>query len=596
MYKAFYNLKSKPFEITTDPISLWLGENHKEALAALSYGILENKGFLLMTGAAGTGKSTLINAFTESLDDTVIWAVINDPPRERLDFYNAIAKGFGIAKKFTSKVQFLIQFSHFLHKADDEKKKVLLLIDNCHRLSQDMLEEVRLLSNIEKDDSKLINIFFVGQCEFNDILIQPSNRAMRQRLTIKVDLAALTAGETEEYIRHRLKVAGTEEKIFSAQAMQIIHNYSTGIQRRINIICDHALVAGSVQGNRNLDHKHVEQCIQKLNLPLKPTQEDFQGLDDEKSHLEHFRGRFTAGSAESPTTVSGINLENDESWGWLKYGVGGVALVLSAVYFWHQAGQIPEIIGNGARKMEQQVVVKEVPQVRASPAITVLEQNRHEINEEKAPEMKQAILEKAYGNGENGRQITAERSGAEDVVQTVSGTVDPALVKDRGVKDGAVKETAPATATGNAVKAIETVVQAPEQAIVNAGPVAAAKNQGEVPVLPGKIVLPLDPNSLKLTTEANKEYKRFVEILKAYPQAKLLVKGFVSATTDSPENIKLSEERAIVVQKMLVASGIESTRMQIRGMSNREPIAPNNTNDGRTRNRRVEIIAVDNNR
>jgi general secretion pathway protein A len=596
MYKAFYNLKSKPFEITTDPISLWLGENHKEALAALRYGILENKGFLLMTGAAGTGKSTLINAFTESLDDTVIWAVINDPPRERLDFYNAIAKGFGIAKKFNSKVQFLIQFSHFLHKADDEKKKVLLLIDNCHRLSQDMLEELRLLSNIEKDDAKLINIFFVGQREFNDILIQPSNRAMRQRLTIKVDLAALTAGETEEYIRHRLKVAGTEEKIFSAQAMKIIHNYSMGIQRRINIICDHALVAGSVQGNRNLDHKHVEQCIQKLNLPLKPTQEDFQGLDDEKSHLEHFRGRFTAGSAESPTTVSGINLENDERWGWLKYGVGGVALVLSAVYFWPQAGQIPEIIGNGARKVEQQVVVEEVPQVRASPAITVLEQNRHEINEEKAAEMKHAILEKAYSNGENGRQVTAEQSGVEDVVQTVRGTVDPALVKARGVKDGAVKETAPATATGDSVKAIETVVQAPEQAIVIAGPVAAAKNQGEVPVLPGKIVLPLDPNSLKLTTEANKEYKRFVEILKAYPKAKLLVKGFVSATTDSPENIKLSEERAIVVQKMLVASGIESTRMQIRGMSNREPIAPNNTNDGRTRNRRVEIIAVDNSR
>jgi len=591
MYKAFYNLKFKPFETTTDPMSLWLGAKHKEALAALRYGILENKGFLLMTGAAGTGKSTLINSLTESLDATVIWAVINDPTRERLDFYNAIAKGFGIARDFTSKVQFLIQFSHFLHKADDEKKKVLLLIDNCHRLSQDMLQELRLLSNIEKDDAKLINIFLVGQCEFSDMLIQPSNRAMRQRLTIKVDLTALTASETEEYIRHRLKIAGTEEKIFSAKAMHIIHRYSMGIQKQINIICDHALVVGSVQGKRNLDHKLVEKCIEKLNLPLKPTHEDFQGLDDEKSHLKHFQGRFTAGSAESPATVSGINLENDGRWCWLKYGVGGVALVLSAVYFWHQAGQAPENTGGGARNAEQQVVVKEVPQARASPVVAILGQNQDEINEKKAAEMKHAILGEAYSNGEDGRQGAVEHPGAGDVTQTVSSTTHLGLAKDRGVK-----ENIPAAATGGAVKAIETVARAPEQEIVNAVPVAAAKNQGEVLVLPKKIILPLAPNSRNLTTEANKEYKGFVEQLKAYPKAKLLVKGFVSATTDSPENIKLSEERAIAVQKMLIASGIESTRMQVKGMSNREPIASNNTSDGRTKNRRVEIIVIENNR
>jgi len=178
----------------------------------------------------------------------------------------------------------------------------------------------------------------------------------------------------------------------------------------------------------------------------------------------------------------------------------------------------------------------------------------------------------------------------------VSSTTDLGLAKNRGVKDGVVEENTPATVNGGAEKAIDTVVQAPEQAIVNAGPVAVAKNQGEVVVLPQKIILPLAPNSLSLTTEANKEYKGFVEQLKAYPKAKLLVKGFVSATIDSPENIKLSEERAIMVQKMLVASGIESTRMQIKGMSNREPIASNNTSDGRTKNRRVEIIVVENNR
>jgi general secretion pathway protein A len=594
MYKAFFHLKSKPFEMSTDPGFLWLGEKHKEALATLRHGILENRGFLLMTGDAGTGKTTLINALTENFDAAVTWAVINDPTRERLDFYNAIAKGFGIAKEFTSKVQFLIQFSHFLHKTDDEKKNVLLLIDNCHRLRQDMLEELRLLSNIEKDDAKLINICFVGQRKFNDTLIQPSNRAIRQRLTIKVDLAALTAGETDEYIRHRLKVAGTEEKIFSAKSMQSIHRYSTGIQRWINIICDHAMVAGSLQGKRNLDHKIVEQCIKKLNLPLKPTQEDFEGLDDEKSHLEYFRGRFTAGSAESPATVSGINLENGGIWGWLKYGFGGVALVLSAVYFWYQAGQAPENIGVGSRKAEQQVVVKEVPQVRASPAVTVLGQNQDEINEKKAAEMKHAILEKAYSNGGNERQGTVERSESNDVAQAPSNTADLGL--EGGAKAWVVKDNTPTTAAGGAGKTIEAVTQAEEQMIVTAGPLAAAKNHGKGPALPQKIVLALAPNSLQLTTEAIEEYKAFVEKLKAYPKAKLLVKGFVSATTDSSENIKLSEERAIAVQKMLATSGIESARMQIKGMSNQEPIAPNNTSDGRTKNRRVEVIVVENGR
>ncbi len=219
-----------------------------------------------------------------------------------------------------------------------------------------------------------------------------------------------------------------------------------------------------------------------------------------------------------------------------------MALGLSTVYFWQQGGQAPENTGDGARKAVQQVVVKEVPPVRVSPAVTSLGQDQDEINEQKAAEMKHAIVENTYSNGENTQQGAAEHAGAGGVIQTLS-----------------------------------------------------SQTQEEALVLPQKIILPLAANSLSLTTEANKEYKEFVEQLKAHPKAKLLVKGFVSASTDSPENIKLSEERAIVVQKMLVASGIESTRMQIKGMGNREPIASNNTSDGRTKNRRVEIIVVENN-
>ena len=162
MYTSFYNLDKKPFEQNPDPAFLWLGDKHKEAFSALLYGILDNKGFLLLTGEAGSGKTILVKALTQSLEKDIEWAVIDDPRLDRVDFYNAIARGFGIEKPFTSKVQFLIQFSHFLHKVADEQKKVLLLVDDCHLLSQEMLEELRLLSNIERADAKLINIFFCG--------------------------------------------------------------------------------------------------------------------------------------------------------------------------------------------------------------------------------------------------------------------------------------------------------------------------------------------------------------------------------------------------------------------------------------------------
>ncbi|EKD36848.1 MAG: ExeA2, partial [uncultured bacterium] len=253
MYTSFYNMDSRPFETHLDPSFLWPGEKHNEALTVLRDGIRENKGFLLLTGDAGVGKTMLINVLTATLGLDVAWAVIGDPSLSRLDFYNAIIRGFKIDRECTSKVQFLLQFSNFLHKAHDENKKVLLLIDNCHLLSQDLLEELRLLANIEKEEEKLIHIVFVGRREFHDMLVQPINRAVRQCLTLEVELAALTLNETEDYIRHRLNIAGADEKMFTAKAIRIIHRGAGGIPRLINKICNCAMVAGSVQGKPTLD-------------------------------------------------------------------------------------------------------------------------------------------------------------------------------------------------------------------------------------------------------------------------------------------------------------------------------------------------------
>lgn len=578
MYRAFFNLQSKPFETAPDTSFLWLGEKHKEALAALRYGILENKGFVLLTGGPGSGKTTLVNALISGLEQGVLAAVITDPNRERLDFYNAIAAGFGLAKEFTSKVQFLIQFSHFLHQAEDEGKKVLLVIDDCQRLSQEMLEELRLLSNIEKADAKLINIFFVGLREFNDTLIQPNNRAMRQRLTVKVDLPPLSLRESEEYIRHRLRVAGTVEQLFSAKAMQVIHKYSMGIPKRINIICDHTMAAGAVQGKRLLDHKIVEECLQKLNLPFQPTSEDFEELAEEKSHLEHPRGRYIpAANGGAATAVSGSTRQHTGRAAWLKYAALGLAMVGIALVFWY----VGKRISTGPLepvKVQESVAVKEPPAVRPSPAVAVLEPNESEINGKKAAELKSAILEKAYGNGDGSQVSTPGATGVEKGEGTTVVTSQPSVP----IAGEEIATTAPPVipvATGQNQEADK--IPPPSQV-----------KPPKAPALPAKVILPLAANSLKLTASATAELRALLGKLQAAPNSRLLVKGFVSSATASAENTKLSEERALAVHKLLVAGGIEAGRIEVKGMGIEEPIASNDTAEGRSKNRRVEIVVL----
>jgi general secretion pathway protein A len=150
MYTSFYKLKAKPFQISADPDFMWLGEKHQEALATLKYGVLDNKGFLLLTGDVGTGKTTLINTLIQSLSDDILCASVSDPGLSKLDFFNFIAFSFGINQEFLTKGSFLIGFRKFLLDAYDKNKKVLLIIDESQLLTQKLLEEIRLLSNIDQ--------------------------------------------------------------------------------------------------------------------------------------------------------------------------------------------------------------------------------------------------------------------------------------------------------------------------------------------------------------------------------------------------------------------------------------------------------------
>ena len=267
MYLSHYNLAEKPFQISTDPKFLWMGEKHREALAVLKYGIMNNQGFVLLTGDVGTGKTTLINALINSLDRDTIVAVVSDPKLEKLEFFKLIARSFKFKKSFNDKLDFTIYFSHFLNAAHKENKKVLLIVDEAQNISLELLEEIRLLSNIEIPEKKLLNIFFVGQNEFNNILMKTECRPLRQRITVTYNIDPLTEKETGEYIAHRLKVAGARPEIFNKKTIRKIYSFSKGYPRLINILSDQALLTGYVQDLKEISPKVIRECIKELRLP-----------------------------------------------------------------------------------------------------------------------------------------------------------------------------------------------------------------------------------------------------------------------------------------------------------------------------------------
>lgn len=316
MYLNHYNLKHKPFQISTNPGFLWLGEKHMEALATLRYGVMDNKGFLLLTGDVGTGKTTLINALLSTLGDNVLAISVRDPALQPMEFYEFVAHSFNMTGEISNKISFLINFEKFLNDAYNNDKKVLLIIDEAQRIDQILLEEVRSLSNIERDDSKLLNIFFVGQIEFNDILLRQENRALRQRITVNYNIETLSEQETEEYIKHRLHIARIsetpelpstpsvksedlfvqerfptlgstdEDGLFTHGAIREIYFFSKGYPRLINIICDRCLLTGYVEEAPVITKSHVIECTKELEIPDFGTFSQTPAADSEKNSEE----------------------------------------------------------------------------------------------------------------------------------------------------------------------------------------------------------------------------------------------------------------------------------------------------------------------
>jgi general secretion pathway protein A len=269
MYESFYGLAERPFDLALNPRRMLLTAQHREALGNLEYGILSKNGVTLLIGEAGTGKTTLIRtafarAEAENGGATAAWAYLRNPTLQRGEFLEFLVARFGLsAQAATSKVRMLDE----LERALLSGKKAVLIIDEAQSVPLELLEEVRLLANIESDSAKLLPVILAGQPELAERLNEPGLRQLKQRIVLRCTLKPFQLNETAAYIAARIEsVGGTPAQVFTRDAVLAVHQHSGGIPRTINVICENALLTGYVEEQRPVGREVVEAVVRDFDL------------------------------------------------------------------------------------------------------------------------------------------------------------------------------------------------------------------------------------------------------------------------------------------------------------------------------------------
>ena len=265
MYLEYYGLKEPPFNLTPNPRFLFYSAKHREAFNHLLYGIRERKGFVQLTGEVGAGKTTLCRALLEQLGPEFSTALILNPVLDAEQLIKAIAIELNLQVKGLDRLETLAEINRFLLQQVEHHKDTVLIIDEAQDLTRELLEQVRLLSNLETDERKLLQIILMGQPELRDRLNDHSLRQLRQRITVRFHLNPLKSSEVSQYIQHRLQVSGANgAPYFTTPAVWLIYRYSRGIPRLINAVCDKCLLAGFVQQRGKIDYRMVRRAMREL--------------------------------------------------------------------------------------------------------------------------------------------------------------------------------------------------------------------------------------------------------------------------------------------------------------------------------------------
>ena len=266
MYRKYFGLLRKPFELSQDANTFFLGEKHRQVLAGLRQDVADNTSFLLLTGEEGSGKTSLLNVLTSSLEIPGHLCVIPNPGLEITDFFAYLGAQFGLLFN-GNKAKFLVLFANLLEECRENGRKILLIIDEAHILPISLLEELRLLANLATEVKSVLTIFLIGQPELLSRLTQEQLFLLNQRVGVRYHLGNLTGEECRQYILFRLKQAGAgNDEVFSQRAGELIYEASGGNPRQINLLCDNALLAAYSQGVPAIDEELVRECIERLHI------------------------------------------------------------------------------------------------------------------------------------------------------------------------------------------------------------------------------------------------------------------------------------------------------------------------------------------
>jgi len=291
MYKEFFGLEANPFNVNPDPHYLVLTPHAEEALSCLTYGIQSRKGFVLLTGEVGTGKTTLVNKLLSWLraqhtpHTLVVNTQLNVP-----QFFEYMLSGFGLAVDHQSKSRTIIQFYHWLLDRHHAGETPVVIVDEAQNLSDRVLEEIRLLTNLETFTDKLLQIVLVGQPELEATLRLPELRQLRQRVALRTRTYPLSMDETRAYIAERLHIAGSDgRRIFDARSLEVIYRRSGGIQRLVNLICEHCLINAFIEDKNVVTPKIVEFVVRDQDLDFAGS----QALSEPRASADLFDSQST---------------------------------------------------------------------------------------------------------------------------------------------------------------------------------------------------------------------------------------------------------------------------------------------------------------
>jgi general secretion pathway protein A len=550
MYLDHYGLDRKPFEINPDPSFLWMSEKHKEALAHLKYGIIDDKGFLVLIGDVGTGKTALIQYLIHSIDLATIVVTIPDPDMSKLDFFNFLAHELKMGQTFTSKGEFLINFKKFLLKAFSTYQKVVLIIDEAQRLNSELLDEIRLLGNIDLSGLMLLNIFFIGQNEFASILMEDKNRSTRQRISANFKIGPLSAEEVEEYIRHRLLVAGAAKQIFKLDAVKQVYHYSRGYPRLINIICDRALMTGYSSGQAAITAAIIDECAQELDVALGGVavpvkQEPLPDLLSEKNFRTQKINnlKIAVGSqvletrADFEKIAAGKKIPEYQDFDFIKQELALQKKDHQKRTIGITAGIIvAALVIGGAGYLFRNGVSNNFPSLASQNTATIYNESLLQVPASRK------IIEMV--DPDNRPVDRKEKSGGEqtDMHKEPSGNLDP-LTPSREI----------------------------------------------LPPEDRKFIVFFKHNSNQLPQETLDTLHRIIDLVANQPIATITVTGYTDSHGDKLYNVMLSAERANRVKAYLVEKGVPDSKIKVHGMGPENPIESNATLEGRKKNRRVEI-------